>query len=173
MSDHLIPFVRSLAEAGVIPPIAAGDPSKRRLPPGWSRRDSMEAKYDARVVRAESGCWGWIGAVNPVSGYAYIGKTIAHRYSYERFVGPIPPGLTIDHLCRVKTCTNPAHLEVVTQGENNRRITATACRKGHPWTTASEYVSPSTGRRTCRICAAAKMRRFNAARRAARKAVAS
>src|SRR5690349_7102946 len=47
-----------------------------------------------------------------------------HRVSYEVNVGPIPPNLQIDHLCRVRACFNPAHLEAVTQGENIRRSNA-------------------------------------------------
>lgn len=173
MSDYLTPFVEKLAAEGKIPPLGPRLPGVRWLPPGWSRRDSMESKYEARVVRTDDGCWGWIGQVNPVSGYAYIGKTIAHRWSYEQFVGPIPDGLTIDHLCRTHACTNPAHLEAVPQAENNRRaFVQPTCKQGHPWTEATEYRSPSNGRRTCRICAAAKMRRLNARRRAEREAAA-
>jgi hypothetical protein len=52
---------------------------------------------------------------------------LAHRVSYEAAYGPIPAGLHIDHLCRVRKCVRPEHLEAVTQGENNlrafRRIT--------------------------------------------------
>jgi hypothetical protein len=169
---HLTSFVMKLAAQGLAPmPLPPN--GGRRMPLGWGPRDSLEAKYEARVVRNPEGCWGWIGAINPVSGYAYMGKRIAHRYSYERFVGPIPEGHTIDHLCRVHACTNPAHLEAVTQAENNRRAFVQAtCKKGHPWTPATEYRSPATGRRSCRTCANAKMRRFYAARRAARKAAA-
>lgn len=45
----------------------------------------------------------------------------AHRLAYMRAKGPIPKGLHVDHLCRVPTCVNPAHLEAVTPGENVRR----------------------------------------------------
>ena len=56
----------------------------------------------------------------------------AHRVAYALFVGPIPDGLTIDHLCRNKTCVNPAHLEPVTIGENVRRAHKQAfCKRGH------------------------------------------
>jgi hypothetical protein len=46
---------------------------------------------------------------------------LAHRVAYEALVGPIPDGMTIDHLCRNKRCLNPAHMELVTRGENTRR----------------------------------------------------
>jgi hypothetical protein len=46
---------------------------------------------------------------------------LAHRWAYEHFIGPIPAGLEIDHLCRVRHCVNPAHLEPVTKSENRRR----------------------------------------------------
>ncbi|MFK5284023.1 HNH endonuclease signature motif containing protein, partial [Lacticaseibacillus paracasei] len=45
----------------------------------------------------------------------------AHRFMYERLVGPIPAGMQLDHLCRVRPCCNPAHLEPVTQRENIAR----------------------------------------------------
>jgi len=76
------------------------------------------------------GCWLWTGFINRY-GYGVLtalprkpGRArarAAHRVSYEWFVGPIPAGLTIDHLCRVRRCINPDHLEPVTNAENLRR----------------------------------------------------
>lgn len=73
-------------------------------------------------------CWVWQGGL--IHGYGQISWTSkegiyerakAHRVYWERKNGPITEGLTIDHLCRVKSCVNPEHMEVVTQGENTRR----------------------------------------------------
>jgi hypothetical protein len=69
-------------------------------------------------------CWEWQGSMTP-AGYGRLGvewETIqAHRYIYERLVGPIPEGLTIDHLCKNTRCVNPRHLEPVTAGVNTLR----------------------------------------------------
>lgn len=99
----------------------------------------------------ESGCWVFSGAVDPC-GYARIAlngvNRQAHRVSYELHVGEIPAGMQIDHLCKVRCCVNPAHLEVVTQAENTRRADSyakghkrnkTHCPSGH------EYSDESTG----------------------------
>lgn len=67
-----------------------------------------------------NGCWIWQGGVIN-SGYGTYGRRLAHRMFYQQAHGPIPPGLTIDHLCRVKLCVNPDHLEAVTNAENTRR----------------------------------------------------
>ena len=92
----------------------------RHLPPGprpipWTRRYREDS---------ETGCWIWTGARGK-HGYGMIkfgGKSVmAHRHVYEQVVGPIPDGLIIDHLCNVKICVNPEHLEPVTQKTNTQR----------------------------------------------------
>lgn len=69
-------------------------------------------------------CWLWTGRLER-NGYARFRhdgqRSGAHRYAYELEVGPIPDGLTIDHLCRVRHCVNPMHLEPVSGRENTRR----------------------------------------------------
>lgn len=111
-------------------------------------------------VAASSGCWLWIGAQN-AAGYGIVtvnGRTLkAHRVSYEVHVGPIPEGLHIDHLCRVRNCVNPEHLEPVTLAENNRRAAAaqTHCIHGHEFTPENTLTS-KRGHRFCRSCARAR-----------------
>lgn len=73
--------------------------------------------FDSRYRVSDSGCWIWQGSVSN-TGYGRIGSRYAHRVSYERSNGPIPDGLTIDHLCRTTLCVNPDHLEPVTHREN-------------------------------------------------------
>jgi hypothetical protein len=123
------------------------------------------------VVEPAPGCWLWKGAVH-YGGYGtytarHGDKRYAHRMVYELLVGPIPDGLDLDHLCRVRSCVNPDHLEPVTRRENllrgetdaARRAAMTACERGHPFTPENTYVKPS-GARECRPCRRARVRRW-------------
>jgi hypothetical protein len=102
-------------------------------------RQKSDAELLANRVVTQDGCWIWQGAPHR-NGYGYVQRTpereLAHRWFYERLVGPIPEGRHLDHLCRVRLCVNPGHLEPVTQAENNRRAMAvrdlrSVCRNGH------------------------------------------
>lgn len=84
----------------------------------------------ARIERdAASGCWLWVGS-RATNGYGRWSNLLAHRLVYELLVEPIPVGLVLDHLCRVRPCVNPAHLEVVTLAENVRRGAESRRREG-------------------------------------------
>lgn len=102
-------------------------------------------------------CWLWTGGLDgrKYGQFRADGRGCrAHRWSYEALVGPIPEGLTIDHLCRVKICVNPRHMEPVTAAENTRRMgeARTHCAWGHEFTPENIYISPTNGQRTCRAC---------------------
>lgn len=124
-----------------------------------------------RISVDGAGCWLWTGHLTS-TGYGTfyeLGRQwSAHRESYEFFVGPIPDGLVIDHLCRVPRCINPSHLEPVTRGENAIRgvgwagvhANKTHCVNGHEFAGKNLYIHPD-GRRVCRRCVAdAQMRRL-------------
>ena len=130
-------------------------------------------------VDAESDCWLWTGALQR-EGYGHVRLTRerrtvrAHRAVWEVLVGPIAEGLTLDHLCRVRRCVNPDHLEPVTLAENVARGSRraglprqTKCRRaGHPLT--PENLAPSHGKRgICRACKNEANRRYVARKAAA------
>lgn len=126
--------------------------------------ESVRAYVRARVSiedRAHSSqCWIWQRALKP-DGYAVgypFGKSSPKRMArvaYEAFVGPIPIGLEIDHLCRQRSCCNPEHLEPVTREENIARGVAArvVCRRGHAFSAGNTIIN-SNGARTCRACKA-------------------
>lgn len=127
------------------------------------------------AVNNATGCWEWQGACAAWNGYGLFrdGRVHkAHRFAYEHFVGPIPDGLELDHLCRVRRCVNPAHLEPVTHAENMARSSTalkTHCKNGHPFDAANTRLRPRGGR-DCRECQRAADRRW---RRKHQEAVAS
>jgi hypothetical protein len=110
------------------------------------------------IPEPNTGCWLWLGSGNQYGyGRMLINRQsfLAHRVSYEIHKGPIPDGLELDHLCRVRCCVNPDHLEPVTHEENVRRggrMLNTACPSGHPFSPENTWINPKTGWRQCRKC---------------------
>lgn len=141
-----------------------------------TRGMSMTERIFVKVAfEPNCGCWLWLGKLQH-KGYPMIGAygkwVSAHRFSYEQFVGKIPPGLEIDHKCSVRSCVNPQHLEAVTHLENIRRSPnmgkakrrLTHCPHGHAYSGDNVKFCPK-GYRLCIICSRVWKERSNAKRR--------
>lgn len=136
---------------------------------------TLEERFWSKVNKTET-CWLWTrGKTKAGYGHVWNGQKVvyAHRLAYELLVGPIPEGLTIDHVkangCTSTLCVKaiadehgPAHLEPVTQGENGRRGTSaqrtrerhaaqTHCKRGHLFDEANTRIG-THGERRCRKC---------------------
>ena len=131
---------------------------------GRPKSDPMK-RFLAKVEKSSdlAGCWLWIDKLDPC-GYGRgmslrVGvkhHQLAHRIAWILFKGPIPSKTELDHLCRVKRCVNPDHLEPVTRKVNAERAAPfnpnklkTECKRGHPLDDAYRH----NGRRHCRTCA--------------------
>lgn len=137
---------------------------------------TAEERFWSHVEKTDT-CWLWMSAM--VNGYGRFKaerQTSAHRFAYELIVGPIPDGLELDHLCRVRNCVNPDHLEPVTHAENmaranpylvdsNHHAAKTHCKWGHEFTLENTYRRGHG--RVCRACKRAEAKRRWAERRLA------
>lgn len=107
-------------------------------------------------------CWEW--QLAKVGGYGVISikrrNSYAHRYIYQLFVETIPSNMQCDHLCRVRHCVNPAHIEITTPKTNTLRGEAiqaknakkTHCIHGHAFDKRNTYYRKNGGGRSCRRC---------------------
>lgn len=129
------------------------------------------ARFWSHVEKTDT-CWLWTGALTG-NGYGQIrlkdgSRHGVHRFAYELVVGPIPDGLYLDHICRVRNCVRPSHLEPVTPGENLLRSPLTNsgkthCKWGHRFDEHNTYHRPSGGR-GCLTCNRERLARSRAAR---------
>lgn len=134
--------------------------------------NAVKQGIDGAYEVAPSGCWLWLGGLT-YNGYGRVARSgrnmMAHRYSWSLVNGPIPHGLTVDHLCFTRRCVNPAHLRLLTNqanavGTRSRALTGALsadmrllrCVKGHELTPENVYwwKRGRTGklRRRCRQC---------------------
>jgi hypothetical protein len=116
----------SLGGGGQLVPLKSLSARKRLR----ARSEKMQKKYQedqerfwSKVDKTET-CWLWTASTN-VGGYGQFSldnrPMTSHRFSYSSIVGEIPEGYFLDHLCRVRLCCNPTHLEPVTPQENTLR----------------------------------------------------
>ena len=127
---------------------------------------SVLEKFESRYIpEPNTGCWLWVGHVN-CYGYGAMfinGKIVrAHAVSYELHTGPRIKGLELDHLCRVKTCVNPRHLEQVTHLVNVQRYhaTLTCCARGHEYTADNLGQPHGKRKRICLTCNRVNQQRY-------------
>lgn len=137
--------------------------------------EKLPSRFWSKILLNEkTGCWEWTATCSE-SGYArfrWNGKSVkAHRVSYEILVGSIPTDMVLDHLCRVRHCVNPKHLEVVTRRENTLRgnsrsaigIRTNKCINNHEYTKENTYNNPG-GFRECKTCKRINNKKYYLAR---------
>lgn len=137
--------------------------------PLWQPPTPSERFWKNVDKNGPGGCWLWTASLYG-EGYGQFmvdrRAILTHRFAYLELAGPIPAGLVLDHLCRVRRCCNPAHLEPVTNRVNVLRgetvpadnAQKTHCPQGHPYDEVNTYVT-RCGRRKCRTCRSEQKRR--------------
>lgn len=131
------------------------------------RIKSLEERFWAKVCKQPNGCWLWQGALS-TAGYGTFnlgrrgaGYEYAHRISYAWAYGDMPAGQELDHLCRIRRCVNPQHLESVSHRINVFRGDAPTiriaisgkCHNGHEINTENMYFRKDRpGKWNCRVC---------------------
>ena len=127
--------------------------------------ESTTERFWQKVKKTKT-CWKWLGNyAGKDYGAFWTGQkqVRAHIFSYELAHGPIPPGLVLDHICRVHKCVNPSHLEAITNRENILRGISppaiqsrqTHCKRGHEFSkmnTRLERGKYGREKRQCRLC---------------------
>jgi hypothetical protein len=118
---------------------------------------ALKRRIREQTIVDDNGCWIFQGAKDRAGYgrfYMGLGQTRrTHRLTYELWVGPIPEGLELDHLCNTPACCRPSHLEPVTGLENRQRGTKRRkrCGRGHYYSKRNTYITPQ-GVRMCREC---------------------
>jgi hypothetical protein len=154
----------------------------------------MKERLAAQTREAPNGCHHWTGMINATTGYGTIGlnnvNNYVHRLAYTIFVGPIPEGMKIDHVCHNgdpkcrgevicmhRRCLNPEHLEAVPHRQNilrshltvaGKNAKKTHCKYGHEFT-PENTIWRDGDKRKCRACHNRLQRLAGARRRAARR----
>lgn len=131
---------------------------------------TLHQRVDAKLDTSGK-CWVWTGSTSN-KGYGRVHSDgrdgpvlLVHRVQYERYFGPIPADLTVDHLCRNTVCGNPAHMELVTAAENTRRgdspgmvlHRAGVCARGH--SVSIHGYRSAKGKGYCRACRSDRRRK--------------
>lgn len=111
--------------------------------------------YDPRISPCPtSGCWLWLMGLT--DGYArsrIAGRLwLVHRWIWEKVKGPIPEGMVLDHMCRVRSCVNPDHLRVVTKGQNTLQNSDSIQAKNAAKTVCPKCGGPYTKNKRQRVC---------------------
>lgn len=127
---------------------------KKMIPPALL--EQVKEKLLRKIERRPDGCWIYLGATNDIGyptwrPYTTSKTQYVHRCSYEIFHGPIPDGAEVDHICHVRNCVNPDHLQALSHRENLMRspnqpaaknARKTHCIRGHELTPENTYEQP-------------------------------